>query len=86
MKSIRLKGYDYARPGEYFITICTMNRKCIWGDIVEGNMQLSDMGQIVDACWRGIPQHIKNTRVDVFQVMPNHLHGIVEILEQQPVR
>ena len=83
MKSIRLKGYDYAQPGAYFVTICTNNRCCIFGDIADGVMQLSEMGKIVDVCWRETPLHFPNTRVDVFQIMPNHVHGIVEIGEKR---
>ncbi len=82
MKSIRLQGYDYANRGEYFVTICPRKRMCLLGDIVEGEMRLSEMGRIVDACWREIPSHFENTRVDVFQIMPNHVHGIVELLEK----
>ena len=43
-------------------------------------MQLSELGKIVDACWTAIPDHFKNTRVDAYQIMPNHLHGILEIV------
>ncbi|MBI5474419.1 MAG: hypothetical protein HY961_18940 [Ignavibacteriae bacterium] len=78
-KNIRLKGYDYSQPGEYFVTICAKNRVCVFGDIIDGVMRLSEIGKIVDAWWRGIPAHFEHVRVDVFQIMPNHLHGIVEI-------
>ncbi len=81
-KSIRLKGYDYSQAGEYFVTICTNERTCIFGEIVDGVMRLSEVGRMVDACWEAIPAHYENTRVDVFQIMPNHLHGIVEIAER----
>ena len=64
------------QPGEYFVTICTRNRSCILGDIVD---VLSDMGDIVNACWRKIPKHFQNTNVDTFQIMPNHVHGIIVI-------
>ena len=80
-KSIRLKGWDYSTPGGYFVTICTRNRACIFGDIVEGQMRLSDLGKIVEECWIGIPGHFPNTRIGVFQVMPNHLDGILKIRE-----
>lgn len=83
--SLRLKGHDYSDPGEYFVTVCTKYMRCILGTIAGGVMNLSETGRVVDRCWREIPEHFKNTRVDVFQMMPNHLHGIVEILES-PVR
>ncbi len=81
-KSIRLKEYDYSEPGSYFVTICTRDRECLFGDIVDGAMRLSDSGRIADTCWRAIPAHFPNTNVDVFQIMPNHVHGIVEIGER----
>ena len=54
---------------------------CILGDVVEGTMRLSETGKIVETCWKEISAHFQNTRVDVFQVMPNHVHGIIEIKE-----
>ena len=74
-----MKGFDYSQPGEYFVTICTKDRSCTLGEIVDGVMRLSDIGRIVDACWRDIPAHFENTRVNEFQIMPNHVHGMVEI-------
>ena len=78
-RSIRLKGHDYSQPGDYFVTICTRDRACILGGIVEGKMKLSEMGKIVESCWREIREHFENTRVTTYQLMPNHVHGIVEI-------
>lgn len=80
-KNIRLKGYDYSEPGEYFVTICTKDRAHILGDVVDGVMRLSDAGRIVASCWNEISARFPHTRVDVFQVMPNHVHGIIEIGE-----
>jgi len=54
---------------------------CSLGEIVDGRMQLSAVGQIVESCWQAIPEHFPNTKVDTFQVMPNHAHGIIEIRE-----
>lgn len=79
--SLRLQGYDYAQPGGYFVTICTYGRRCVLGEIVDGRMLLSELGRVVEDAWAMIPEHFKDTRADVFQVMPNHLHGIVEIKE-----
>jgi putative transposase len=56
---------------------------CILGEITDGVMRLSEIGRIVDACWREIPKHFENTRVERFQIMPNHVHGIVEIKEKK---
>ena len=82
-RSDRLKGFDYSEPGGYFVTMCTKNRECIFGDVLEGNMRLSEVGKIVERCWNAIPDHFQNVCVDTHQVMPNHVHGIVEIREEQ---
>jgi len=83
-KSIRLKGYDYAQPGEYFVTLCAREGASLFGRIRNGVMMLSQIGQIVQNCWIEIPVHFSETRTDILQVMPNHLHGIVEITEPLP--
>jgi REP element-mobilizing transposase RayT len=76
-QSIRLKGYDYTLPGAYFITICTQNRECLFGDIVDGEMRLNEYGKMVLAVWNEMPEHYQGVDVDAFVVMPNHIHGIV---------
>jgi putative transposase len=77
--SLRLKGYDYSEPGEYFITICTADRRQIFGEIDGGRLRLSVLGKIVDECWRKIPEHFAHTSLPAFQIMPNHMHGIIHI-------
>jgi REP element-mobilizing transposase RayT len=77
-RSIRLKGYDYARAGAYFITICTRDRACIFGDVAAGKMRLNELGKIVQATWNHLPDHYQ-VELDAFVVMPNHVHGIVVI-------
>ncbi|HET6273893.1 MAG TPA: transposase [Bacteroidota bacterium] len=79
--SLRLSGYDYSRPGGYFVTICTAGRRCILGKVVDGKVELSHVGKIVESCWRQISDHFPGIRVSVFQIMPNHVHGIIEIKE-----
>jgi len=81
-RSIRLKGYDYTQPGAYFITICTANRGCLFGEVVKGNMQLNPLGNIARQCWLAIPDHFPHTALDEFIIMPNHVHGIVWIVEK----
>jgi len=56
-RSIRLKGYDYSRSGAYFITICTQDRRCLFGEVVDGNMRLNELGEMVRRCWLAIPDH-----------------------------
>ena len=81
-RSIRLKGYDYSQAGAYFITICTKNRKCLFGQVVNGEMILNEMGQIAYDEWLKTPELRSNVSLDVFVIMPNHMHGIVVILDQ----
>ncbi len=76
-RSIRLKNYDYSQPGAYFITICTENRECLFGNVVDGKMVLNDVGQIAQKCWLEIPNHFPNVVLDEFVIMPNHIHGII---------
>ena len=73
-RSIRLQGYNYTRAGAYFVTIVTHQRACLFGDVVNGDMQLSDHGQIADECWRAIPDHFPFVELGVHVVMPNHAH------------
>lgn len=84
-KSIRLRGYDYSRPGAYFITINVHNRICRFGKIENGQMLLSDVGKTAYNNWNAIPDHFDNAQLDAFVIMPNHIHGIMILLEQQTV-
>jgi putative transposase len=78
-KSIRLKDYDYAQPGGYFITICTFNRECLFGEIADGVMRLNTVGTIAERCWREMPNHFSNIAIDEYVIMPNHAHCIITI-------
>lgn len=77
--STRLQNWDYGWNALYFVTICTQNRECYFGDIRDGKMQLSDIGQIANKYWLAIPQHFPFVELDEFVVMPNHMHGIIVI-------
>jgi REP-associated tyrosine transposase len=79
--SIRLKGYDYACAGAYFVTICTQNRECLLGEITNGVMASNSFGAIVQACWDDLPNHYPNMELDAFVIMPNHVHGIVKLTD-----
>lgn len=93
-KSIRLRGYDYSKAGLYFITICTADRKCLFGKIVPVGVQnfeplrqkmvLNDSGEIANCCWLQIPEHFPDVFLHEHIVMPNHIHGIIE-LTKSPV-
>jgi REP element-mobilizing transposase RayT len=79
-RSIRLKGADYSLPGAYFITICAQDRECIFGEIVDGKIELNDAGKIALQCLHEIPEHYPYVVLDAFIVMPNHVHGILFIV------
>ncbi len=78
-RSIRLQGYDYTQNGAYFITICTHEKQCTFGHITDGQMQLNTWGDRVRLCWEEIGQHFPHTSTDAFVIMPNHVHGIIVI-------
>jgi len=78
-KPLRLKGYNYSQTGAYFITICTKNRDCIFGEVINSEVRLSPFGKIIQMEWSNIPKRFPNVRLDVFVIMPNHLHGIIII-------
>lgn len=80
-RSIRLKGYDYTKPGAYFVTLVAVDRTYLFGNIKDGKMELNDFGKIAEMCWHEIPQHFKNVQLDAFVIMPNHIHGIIIINE-----
>lgn len=77
--SIRLKDYDYSLEGWYFITICTQNRECLFGKILNRQMILNEYGQNVNQCWLEIPNHFPSVILHEYIIMPNHLHGIIQI-------
>ena len=82
-RSIRLQGYDYTQPGAYFVTICTHGREMLFGQVVDGEMMLNDYGEIVREEWFRTAQVRPYVALfeDEFVVMPNHIHGIVWIVE-----
>ena len=78
-RSIRLRAYDYARPGLYFVTLCTRNRECLFGEVVDDEPFLNDAGFMAAQCWRWLTAQYPRVQMDDWVVMPNHLHGIVAI-------
>lgn len=65
-RSVRLKGHDYSWPGAYFVTVCTQDRACLFGEVADGEMRLSPAGQLVEHCWCAIPDHFPLARLDAF--------------------
>lgn len=81
----RLSGYDYATPGAYFVTICTHNKRCLFGKIVDGElvgearMVYSPIGKIAKNCLLEIENHSLGIMVDHWVIMPNHIHILFRI-------
>jgi REP-associated tyrosine transposase len=79
-RSIRLRGYDYSQPGFYFVTICAHEKRHLFGEVVEWEMRPNDFGRAVESCWRGLAPKCPEAHLDAFVLMPNHVHGLIEIL------
>ncbi len=78
-RSIRLKGHDYSSAGAYFVTLVLQHRLRLFGAINENGMQLSSTGAIARQCWEDIPIHFPYVALDEFVIMPDHMHGIIVI-------
>ena len=83
-KSIRLKEYDYTQNNAYFVTICANDRNCVFGEIQNGKMVLNDIGNMIDELWQKIPKKYKTFEIDEYCIMPNHIHGILNIVGAHP--
>ena len=79
-RSIRLRGYDYAQAGWYFVTVCTQGHICLFGDVMDGQMQLDEAGHMVQAAWDQLPDHCRRVQIDTHVVMPNHVHAVIVLL------
>jgi putative transposase len=87
--STRLPAWSYASNAGYFVTICTDRKKCFFGEVVQGEMQRSLIGEIAHKLWCEIPNHFSNCQIDSFCVMPNHIHGILiinQIREEEAIQ
>ena len=80
-RSVRLRHYDYRQAGAYFLTLCTQNRICLFGEVVNGEMILSDIGQLVAVEWELTSEIRKEIELDAWVIMPNHLHAVVVITQ-----
>ncbi len=83
IESTRLPGWDYTTPGWYFVTICTKNREPFFGQVVNGVMRLSPIGEIVAEEWQKTEEIRENVTMDASVIMPNHVHGVIIIHEQR---
>ncbi len=84
-RSVRLKDFDYSSPNDYYITICSYNRECVFGNIIDGEMILNDLGRIVEREILNTQKIRKNVFIEIFQTMPNRVHLIITILGNNDV-
>ena len=78
-RSIRLKGHDYSKPGYYHVTICSQDRECLFGEIIDRKMTLNEIGEIIDMQWRNLSVKYPRIGNNDYVIMPNHLHRIIHI-------
>ncbi len=81
-RSIPLPHYDYAQPGAYFLTLVTWDRRMLFGNVVDREMRLNEAGESVRLEWERTPSVRPQVELDVFQIMPNHVHGILILVEK----
>jgi len=79
-RSIRLNRYNYSRHGAYFVTICTQDRECLFGNIQHNEIVLNNAGEMVCKTWNDLSNKCPGIVIDEFIVMPNHVHGIICIV------
>lgn len=80
-RSVRLSGFDYSSANFYFITICTHEKQCLFGHVHDGEVILNSVGRIIDNCWNDIPKRFPNVILHEYIIMPNHIHGVIEIMD-----
>jgi putative transposase len=80
-RRLRLPLFNYAEARAYFVTICTLQDRSLFGEIHDGSMICNPLGKIVEDCWNKIPMHYSTAELDAFLVMPNHVHGVIVLGE-----
>lgn len=83
--STRLKTWDYGANGNYYITICTKNKKPYFGSVKDSKVNLSEIGAYAASCWKSIPLHHQFVKLDEFVFMPDHMHGILQIQQAKGI-
>ena len=86
IESARLQSWDYGWNALYFVTICTQNKELCFGDIMDHKIILSDIGKMAEKYWNEIPAHFPFVRLHSHVVMPNHVHGIIQIDKKDNVQ
>ncbi len=79
-RSIRLNGYDYSQNGLYFITICIHHNINLLGEVIDGKMVLSCIGEMIEKQWLDLSDRFEGIKIGEFVLMPNHFHGVIELL------
>ena len=82
-RSIRLRNYDYSRAGVYFITVCTKGQELLFGEVNDGEVELSEFGRMSAEEWLNSARIRIEIELDAWIVMPNHVHGIVIIVNKR---
>jgi hypothetical protein len=80
-RSIRFRGYDYSHSGAYFVTVCAARRGPLFGGISDGRVVENANAKIVRDCWLDLPNHCPRVSLDAFVMMPDHMHGIIVLLD-----
>ncbi len=83
-RSLRLRNHDYRQNAVYFVTICTHKAECLFGDVVDGEIMLSTLGNIANDEWLQTAKVRSYVELDAYVVMPNHIHGIICIFDESP--
>ena len=76
-RSVRLRNYDYRSAGAYFVTVCSHNRRCLFGNAANGSMVYTPLGEVAVDCWQWLARRYPYVDLDYSVVMPNHVHGII---------
>jgi len=76
---LRLEGFDYSTSGAYYVTMCTHQKQHLFGRIADGKMYLNALGKIANQEWLKLKDRFTKINIDVYQIMPNHIHAIVAI-------
>lgn len=82
-KQYRLPGYNYSSSGDYFITICVKNKLESFGRIINSKMVLSEIGIVAENLWKKLPSKFSRINLDKFQIMPDHIHGIIHLRDSE---
>jgi putative transposase len=86
-RALRITGYDYSQPANYFVTICTQGKKQIFGKVGNQQMHLTAAGQGVQTVWFDLPKRFPSVIPRELVVMPNHIHAIIGLTRPiQPPR